>query len=922
MKIVSWSIDGFGVFRDHAGPELPDGITVLHGPNEAGKSTLLAFIRGVLFGFKDRRSGTVYEAPTGALHGGRLVLQSDGRLLTVDRQAGRRNAPPHVTYGDGEPGTPGDLLRMLGNADKALFESIFAFSLAELQAFSSLSDEGVAERIFSAGLTGAGLSARRALTATEQRAAEIFRKTARQDKLRTALAAYDRAQADLSTARHLAGEYARRQDEERAAEQDLQELQRQVEAQREEVRRVTDLLELWPPWQALVEAQAAADSFPSLPPLAVESLAELVRTLELQRDRLERQPRLHASLRVAREQADAALADLGPAWTEERLAALDTSIPAREAIRSCQQQLEKAASATQAAAIALDRARDELRQREQDLAEFQRTMPTEEPPPEHELRAHTRLCAQLRADLSDLRVARAARRGSGGLTLTLATVIPTLFIVALGVWRLASGDPLLGTLLVAAGTVGGIVVATQRMRAAPAPSACRDLEQRVAAACERLSLPAEPPTHEVEQRDAALRDALARRAEYDRLATELHLRAERLRIRREETAPLHETYRQAVDAAARAAAAWKEHRSAAGLPEQLSPAGALDFLRAAEAARDKLAAVAEAHGQLSALENARRAWEQQATSALQQADQVWTAAPPSGEQLLARVSALHETVERRQEALRRVAAARAVVEGRLGCDSAAQAELATGRLSEWQTRADHLATSLGEADQQLAAAAKRCRDAETARRHIEASADVPAAAAAVQAVTQDLRTLAHSWRALTLAGALVSRTLASFTEHHQPRVLARASSLFAHVTQGRYVRIVQEGLPQQLAVVDDHGARKTTVQLSRGTAEQLYLCVRLALAEEFGARAARLPLVMDEVLVNFDPQRARALCRVLGTLAPDQQVLLFTCHPGTRDMLREELGDAVACVELAGRDVSFEPASQPSPHPKRKGAVR
>ena len=52
MKIVSWSIDGFGVFRDHAGPELPDGITVLHGPNEAGKSTLLAFIRGVLFGFK------------------------------------------------------------------------------------------------------------------------------------------------------------------------------------------------------------------------------------------------------------------------------------------------------------------------------------------------------------------------------------------------------------------------------------------------------------------------------------------------------------------------------------------------------------------------------------------------------------------------------------------------------------------------------------------------------------------------------------------------------------------------------------------------------------------------------------------------------------------------------------------------------
>ena len=73
--------------------------------------------------------------------------------------------------------------------------------------------------------------------------------------------------------------------------------------------------------------------------------------------------------------------------------------------------------------------------------------------------------------------------------------------------------------------------------------------------------------------------------------------------------------------------------------------------------------------------------------------------------------------------------------------------------------------------------------------------------------------------------------------------------------------------------------------LSRGAAEQLYLCLRLALAAEFGRLAVPLPLVMDDVLVNFDPERTRLSAQVLIDAAPEHQMLLFTCHPETVDVL-------------------------------------
>ncbi len=56
MRITGWSIDGFGHFNKAEITDLPPGLVVVHGPNESGKTTLMDFITGMLFGFPDRRS--------------------------------------------------------------------------------------------------------------------------------------------------------------------------------------------------------------------------------------------------------------------------------------------------------------------------------------------------------------------------------------------------------------------------------------------------------------------------------------------------------------------------------------------------------------------------------------------------------------------------------------------------------------------------------------------------------------------------------------------------------------------------------------------------------------------------------------------------------------------------------------------------
>ena len=148
---------------------------------------------------------------------------------------------------------------------------------------------------------------------------------------------------------------------------------------------------------------------------------------------------------------------------------------------------------------------------------------------------------------------------------------------------------------------------------------------------------------------------------------------------------------------------------------------------------------------------------------------------------------------------------------------------------------------------------------------------------------------------MATARALIEATLDRFERKHQPKVVERAAELFNQVTAGRYPELLStEGA---LKILSRGGDQVDVVDLSTGTVQQLYLCLRFALAEEFAGRGAKLPLVMDDVLVNFDPERAANVAGVISGVAAQHQVILLTCHPGTRDLMAETSPEA-RVVEL------------------------
>ncbi|MBV6714370.1 AAA family ATPase [Paenibacillus chitinolyticus] len=146
----------------------------------------------------------------------------------------------------------------------------------------------------------------------------------------------------------------------------------------------------------------------------------------------------------------------------------------------------------------------------------------------------------------------------------------------------------------------------------------------------------------------------------------------------------------------------------------------------------------------------------------------------------------------------------------------------------------------------------------------------------------EARELGGKYAVLAMAALLVKRTRERCERERQPGVLRRASACFAAMTGGRFTQVVAPFGQQRLYAVRSDGRQVDSSRLSRGTAEQLYLSMRFALVEEFTGGAS-LPLVFDDIFVNFDRERMEGALRIIGQFGGKRQVLLFTCHEHVRD---------------------------------------
>ncbi len=155
-----------------------------------------------------------------------------------------------------------------------------------------------------------------------------------------------------------------------------------------------------------------------------------------------------------------------------------------------------------------------------------------------------------------------------------------------------------------------------------------------------------------------------------------------------------------------------------------------------------------------------------------------------------------------------------------------------------------------------------------------------------------LGNLVADFASARLASSILSEAIKTYQQRYQGPLLARASELFATITGGRFMKIATDFAEDMtiLVGVRPSGKRETVANLSSGTRDQLFLALRLAAIESHVARQEPMPVVVDDIVINFDDASASATFKVLADLSKKTQVLFFTHHEHLLDRAANAIG--------------------------------
>ncbi|MBC8790516.1 MAG: DNA double-strand break repair Rad50 ATPase [Tagaea sp. CACIAM 22H2] len=214
-----------------------------------------------------------------------------------------------------------------------------------------------------------------------------------------------------------------------------------------------------------------------------------------------------------------------------------------------------------------------------------------------------------------------------------------------------------------------------------------------------------------------------------------------------------------------------------------------------------------------------------------------------------------------------------------------------------QAELEDLRKQLGEAGENRS----RARQAYQAIGGGDAAAQ--AAAAKEEALTE-MGEVAERYVRVKTSAILLQWAIDRYRREKQAPLLKRAGELFQIMTGGSFTSL-------RVAFDDQDNAQLTGVRpddsvvpvfgMSTGTADQLYLALRVASIEDYLERAQALPFVADDLFINFDDDRAAAGFRLLGHLAEKTQVLFFTHHQHLVEIAKATLGASINCVSLNER---------------------
>lgn len=925
MRFESIHVSRYGCLADLSTGDEPLGsIVVVLGPNESGKSTFFSFLTTLLYGFHPAtRASHPFTPWAGGDCEGRAALRlDDGTAQEVSRRL-MSSARGLLTTDGRTDNIRNRPLKAVGHVTRVVFRQVYALTLAELAGLEGESWALVQDRLVGAMGVKDLRPARSVAAEFEKEANRLWRPDnrgrPRVRELRSELADLnERRRQALKTdglLRTTAGERAE-------AGSELAELRREREREGERSERLEHRLNrLLPVRRSLARiSELRRDAGP---PEALKTLPDdPPGRLETLRNR-----RLEAGVKTEECDREAALCQETLDEYRERYRKV---AEAEDAVRDAAAGMMAMADMRKD----LDAAAREVTELEASCAEQGSELFTvswdEVPPrdyaevPHAELRervldyrkSRERLLAQEQNEKGDdsARVPPLTRPGWGSLAAGLVLLAGGL---GLGAWplffqnialrvpggtELTANLALIAALFLAVGGLTTVVVRADRKRryskyTDAVAEAARQRKTRIA----MLTGKAEEAREGVQALITALPIAdahleapgLELPAALERV-TEL---AERLQRRRED---VERRRTEIAEASARIGEVREALAFHSGGETPVAARVLISLLAAALKSRE---AAGAAEQQLARINDERRRAEAERDAAARQlgeleaqlapfaADDPEQAARIAADRLECRrrASQLRQELERAHPDLddiaREIAAAEAEGEGWEGLQE--KLDNSYARREDLANRAERLQARIGRLETEI--------------EHLRKGDTADTIEGRIEVVRQRVREAKEGRDRAFVLARLVREADRRFRDENQPELLLRASRYLSEVTRGRYDRI-ELGDPGdesfQLREPAGTRTRKVGEALSQGTKEQVYLALRLAIISHLDADRERIPLFMDETLVNWDAWRRDRAFGILERVAAERQVFIFTCHPAMAAEMEDRGGRIIPLAEV------------------------
>lgn len=881
MKLREIHIDGFGIFNDRHILGLSSGINIIYGPNEFGKSTLLAFIRRVLFGFPTKASKeNPYPALSSAAYGGKLQCQlSNGRTITISRKQGPFGGAVTITTDSEELSGKEDINKLLDNISNTFYENVYAIGLEELEAVASLANEEIKNHIYGASLGLGNTTLTEIKDIFTKKAGEIFTTGVARRKITNTYDDIRKLEKSISEMQKELSQYDELVQQRDQLADEVNSLDKQITEYQKTVGLLERKKELFPVYIALVNTEKELGDLPDTPEFApgsltkleqiedkVESLqeqiedeAKLLTELELKNKRLacneqilaqeptvidlQKRSELYTSAikditpvtserNSLRSDIDKEITKIGAGWTEESIRNFELSHLQKDRVNSYRQKFSDVK----------DRV-DDIRTK----LDYHNEKKASEPP----------------------------RRFQGPVIYKYAAYA----IAVLGLIGIVIGfifSILLLSLFSAIFFILGISIAVSLTKGKQAA-----------------------PLDELEKK-------------------------------------YHEDLNSALQDEGKLNQEWQDFLSTINFPAELTPDGAIQVSNAIEIVQAKINSLDQLNGRIGKMQNTIGSVTElhrklttcldklilsgnieadivifaQQLSTAQQAKQEKESLEKQNNQKASQIASLNEKKGKAETELKNCLVSHhasdeqdfrlkyetfkkreKLKEERNRLETTIQTITGTGdrytnfRKSLSETSEEEIVSQLNEARSKLRELEEK-RDPEkeqigglkTSISQLSSNEDLIAKQEEVEIKKQQLHDYSRDWAKTQIALYVLDKAVSKYEDTRQPAVIDAATGIFASITNGAYPKIIKPIDSDEFKIRDENENTKSVKQMSRGTMEQLFLALRLGLIKVYEDQAEPMPIIMDDILVNFDDDRGPLAIKALAEFAKNRQVIVLTCH--------------------------------------------